>query len=103
VFRKISEEVQEHVKTILNKFPNLVEPNKKGEQADPYLIAYAIHESGTVVTEESPLSKKAMDDFMQGKSQHSMRMKIPNVCDHYRIRCINAIEFMNDFGWRSSD
>lgn len=52
--------------------------------ADPFLIACAkIHEA-TLVTEEQYKAHAA---------------KIPNVCEHFSIPCINLNEFMQQQGW----
>jgi hypothetical protein len=52
--------------------------------ADPFLIACAKICGGTLVTEEQ---------FKQNAS------KIPNVCHHFGIPCINLNEFMQQQGW----
>ena len=50
-----------------------------GKNADPFVIAKAFVEKGTVVTLEKP-------------SQHGV--KIPDVCNHFSIPCISLEEFM---------
>ncbi|MBL8188335.1 MAG: DUF4411 family protein [Acidobacteria bacterium] len=52
--------------------------------ADPFVIACAKIRQGTVVTEERLKPNAA---------------KIPNVCAHFGIRCINLEEFMQEQGW----
>ncbi|AEA62844.1 PIN domain-containing protein [Burkholderia gladioli] len=62
--------------------------------ADPFLIECAKVRDGTLVTEEGwarpggPLMPK----------QHAA--KIPNVCAHFRIPCIDLEEFMHQQDWR---
>lgn len=53
--------------------------------ADPFVIACAKVKGGTVVTEEQ-LKKNAA--------------KIPNVCAHFRIPCMNLEQFMQQLGWQ---
>lgn len=52
--------------------------------ADPFVIACAKAFGGTVVTEEKLKPKAA---------------KIPNVCEHFQIPCINLERFMRDQNW----
>ena len=52
--------------------------------ADPFVIACAKVNSGTVVTEEKHKRNAA---------------KIPNVCAHFTVPCINLAGFMRAQGW----
>ena len=52
--------------------------------ADPFVIACAAVRKGTVVTEERLKSNSA---------------KIPNVCQHFGIACLNLEKFMRAVGW----
>lgn len=52
--------------------------------ADPFVIACAKIHGGTVVTEEQLKPNAA---------------KIPNVCEHFKIPCINLETFMRQQGW----
>ena len=47
--------------------------------ADPFLVAKGICSAGTVVTEEGYKPNSA---------------KIPNICEHFNVRCIKAREFL---------
>lgn len=53
--------------------------------ADPFVIACAKVKKGTVVTEERFADNGA---------------KIPNVCIHFKIPCVNLEGFMQNQGWR---
>jgi len=53
--------------------------------ADPFVIALARVRSGCVVTQESLKPHAA---------------KIPNVCQHFGIRCCNLESFMEQMGWQ---
>ena len=53
--------------------------------ADPFVIASAKYRCGTVVTEEVLKPNAA---------------KIPNVCGHFDIPCINLETFMDHQGWK---
>jgi uncharacterized protein DUF4411 len=55
--------------------------------ADPFVIACAYVHKGTVVSEERRKPNSA---------------KIPTVCDHFGINCLNLEEFMRAIGWTFS-
>lgn len=72
---------QQYVTQIVNKFKGWIDPQKTTNRPDTWLIALALQKELTVVTNESfDLS----------------RLKIPKVCDHYKIRCITGIDFVNE-------
>ena len=52
--------------------------------ADPYIIAKAYVKQGTVVTQEKNVPNAA---------------KIPNICSHFQIPCINLQEFLTQNNW----
>ena len=52
--------------------------------ADPFIIACAKIKNGTVVTEEQLKPNAA---------------KIPNVCAHFKVPCIDLEKFMQQQGW----
>lgn len=56
-----------------------------GYFADPFVIAKAWKEKGTVVTEES-------------NKEHAA--KIPNICDHFDIHCKNLEGFLVKENWK---
>ena len=69
-------------------FQQLVEKKKilsGSPVADPFVIAKARFEGAIVVTEETYKENAA---------------KIPNVCEHFGIECINLEEFMQRENWR---
>lgn len=55
-----------------------------GRNADPFLIARAATTSSTVLTMEKPKPNSA---------------KIPNICQHFSIPCIDLEQFMEAEGW----
>lgn len=58
---------------------------KGGKVADPFVIAKARIEGRTVVTREAFRPNAA---------------KIPNICQHFGVRCVSLQEFMEEQGWR---
>ena len=58
---------------------------KGGFNADPFVIAKAAVNQGTVVTLEKAQPKAA---------------KIPNICTHFGVQCIDLEQFMEKEGWQ---
>jgi hypothetical protein len=58
---------------------------KGGNNADPFVIAKAAIENRTVVT---------MERFKPNAA------KIPNICRHFRVKCLSLQEFMEEEGWQ---
>ena len=65
------------------------------DRADPWVIAHAIAQEGTVVS----LEGRVRND--------SQQVKIPNVCDHFgvrfNVRCVNTYQMLRELGvsWNS--
>ena len=85
------------VSRILKQFPNLIDPNREREQADPFVIALALDRRDgpqqtfnrfnvCVVTEERINSHRG------GKTQ---KTKIPEVCDFFKIPCFSMVEMID--------
>ena len=77
MFAEVTPEQIRLVKDILHNFRNLIDVNSETEEADPFVIALAITDHCTVVTQEGR------------KNIHS----IPNVCDHYGVDCLSLFGF----------
>lgn len=58
---------------------------KGGKNADPFVIAKAAVEGRAVVTMEQ-LKRNAA--------------RIPNICQHFSIKCLTLEEFMDEQGWK---
>ncbi len=86
-FRPLDEETQRNASRVLSTHPNLVDVRKRKSSADVFLIAYAIGNGCTVVTQEK-------------KSGGPPRVKIPDVCEAYRINCIDLVAFLRETGFR---
>ncbi len=67
----------------LHKF--LVDNTKARSLADPWVIAHAITENATVVTQEIKVTAVS-----------SKRIKIPNVCENMNVRCINDFKMIDE-------
>jgi len=87
VFLPLDEDTQEVAKDILRKFPTLVDLKKKKSSADVFLIASAIREGCTVVSEEN-------------KSGGPQKVKIPDVCREMNVRCIRLLDLIRESGFK---
>lgn len=91
VFPEPRAEEMEFVAKIFSGHPHfqqLVQQKKRlegGPCADPFVIAKAKTERRTVVTTE----KRRPDSA-----------RIPNICDEYKIVCVNLEKFMREEGWK---
>jgi len=74
------------VQNILNGFPDLVDPNKTTPDADPFVISLAITKGWSVVTSENP-------------GNPGGRPKIPDVCEKYKVSCLQLIDFFRKEKW----
>ncbi len=84
-FIQVDGSIQELVLDVLKEHPSLYDLEKNKSGADPFVIALAMQNNCTVVTEEK-------------KSGNPDKPKIPNVCDHYGIRHINLISLLREQG-----
>jgi hypothetical protein len=88
MFTRPSLEEQRIVLDIVTRFPDVMK--KKNllmgiPEADPFLIAKASVKGYTVMTMERKKPNAA---------------KIPNICEHYEVSCVNLFEFFARQGWR---
>lgn len=70
---------------ILAEFPRLVGKLNNRYHADPFVVALATVRELTVVTEENVISTPE-------------RPRIPLVCEHFGIRCINTLDWLRELG-----
>lgn len=83
-FVPLTKEVQGKTSEILAQFPTLIKIRSSGNSnADPFLIATAALQGGTIVTDEKLGDNKTKD------------YKIPNVCQALQIPYINLHTFLD--------
>ena len=86
LFVPIDTELQLKVKEILGKFPRLVATRRNRSFADPFVIALAQIENSIIITGEK-------------YSGNMNNPKIPDVCRHLDISCINLLELIRIEKW----
>ena len=84
---KVNDSDQNAVRTILSRYPGLINVRRGTSLADPWVIALATRfKRGIVVTEEK----------FAGNLEHP---KIPDVCRDLGIECINIAGFVRRENW----
>lgn len=71
-------------KKIINTYPSIVDPRNPNDQADPYLIAYAVKYKPILVTNEKAKTGK---------------VNIPSICNDYKIEFTSLEEFYDKVNW----
>lgn len=87
LFREPTEEVQQNLRRILASHNELAKEGRDRSRADPWVIAHAMAEGATVVTKEGFAPR---------------RIKIPDVCQAYNVRCIDDTQFVREIGLKIS-
>jgi len=87
MFAPIDGVTQQIVRSILQRYPRLVDTRKNRSGADPFVIALAQIEGCTVVTNEV-------------MSNNLLRPHIPDVCAAMSIRYIDFLQMAREQGWR---
>ncbi|MHA1962187.1 MAG: DUF4411 family protein [Candidatus Thorarchaeota archaeon] len=83
---KMDEGQQLILEKISGDFPRFVNHDSPArDYADPFVVALAIQRELCVVTDEKRPKKG---------------VKIPNVCDFYKIRCISFQSFLDEVGYK---
>lgn len=80
------EAVLEFVEQVVLEFPDW--SSDTGNWADPFVIAHAAVREWVVVTDEH-----------RSRSPVPARTKVPNVCEHFGIECVNFLDFARREGW----
>lgn len=86
LFIELDRPQQESVRGMLADFPGLVPAGEDRINADPFVIALAIRDSSTVISQER-------------RSGNPATPKIPNVCAARGVECMNFVEFIAHQGW----
>ncbi|MBK7889298.1 MAG: DUF4411 family protein [Bdellovibrionales bacterium] len=76
-----------NMKTVMSKCGPLIDPTRKKDEADPYVVALALAKSAVIVTQENTLGPS------------SPRMKIPDACKVMGLQSINLLSFIREMKW----
>lgn len=98
VYTEYSEKLMEYVSEILTKYPKLIDENQSKEQADPFVIAMALE------YRESPQKKLVSYEVCvvtdESWKTGAKKIRIPEVCDHYKIPCYKMLKMAEIEGWK---
>ncbi len=78
--------IQQSAAQILSVHPRLVSQGGRRSGADPFVIALAMVNNGTVVTEETARGNLTSP-------------RIPDVCGDLGVPCLNLMEYIEAQGW----
>ena len=87
IFVEDDETVQTRVRDILDSWPRTFDVTRYVTGADAFVIAHAQCREFAVVTGEKP-------------SNNPDAPKIPDVCRHYDVRCMNLMDMIEERGWQ---
>jgi hypothetical protein len=97
LFSDVDEDTVKSYSEIANTAVQLYEPQHYQlflDVADSWVVAYAHAKNLAVVTMES---KKNEETNPSGGKVRG-RIKIPNICEHLDVRCINTYSFLRELG-----
>ena len=98
LFRELDIEQSKKVREILAKYPALAQSETEVAAADPFLIALAI------VLSNDPQKTLGLNTkthvVVTEEKLRGNKIKIPFVCQDYKIQCIPIIEMFRIEGWQ---
>lgn len=97
VFYDYSPSILEIVEEILRIFPNLIDPSKEHDQADPYVIAMAMDKR--IQISLSPQEAIVVSEERINTRRKSKKTPIPAVCTHFRVPCLTIVDLILREGW----
>ena len=86
MFLPLSDEVQEAVNRLLDRFPTMVDDRSGKSFGDPFVVATAMTTDTIVVTGERPTGSAG-------------RPKIPDVCQSFGTPWMSVVELIDEEGW----
>ena len=94
IFTKPGEEDVALVSDILKNFPKLVNPQKLGPVADPFVVALAIVMNRNLAMTGSHCIVVSGETPGGGKKH-----KIPDVCNAYQLKHFSVVNLISNEGW----
>lgn len=82
----VQQEFQKICTYVMERYPDNQPRRRFLDRADPWIIAHALVHGGKVVTHE------------QRNPETSSKVKIPNVCAHFGVHCIDIYQMLRDQG-----
>jgi hypothetical protein len=92
LFKKTTAQHARIAKQIVAKFHDFVEYDRPAPQADPFVVALAVHES------KNTLGRKSVV-ITEEKYTHTGRPRIPHVCEKYGLSYLTIHQTYVSEGW----
>ena len=86
-----------YVSEIISRYPQLIDPEKEKDEADPWLIALVMQKK-----EESNIFENATKWIVVSQENEKKPFKIPAVCRQYSIDHFSLNDFFDFMGWKFS-
>ena len=87
LFLPIDNGTQTALRDVITQFPLLTDHHRDRSGADPWVIALAMANNCAVVTYE--------------KMGKNTKPKIPNVCEHFGVKCYTWIDVLRETGFKA--
>ncbi|MGK5085900.1 DUF4411 family protein [Bdellovibrionota bacterium FG-1] len=87
LFLPMDKQLAAAMPVVMGKCSTLIDPTRKKDEADPYVVAAALSRGGAVVTQETPNGPK------------NSRMMIPDACQVLGLDCMNVLGLQRALGW----
>jgi len=87
-----TQQIANDAAAIVRQFPDLIDPNSRRTQADPFVIAIAKKSTVIVVTQETPKMAKT-------SKRRQKKTYIPDVCIALNIPWISFLQMMQREKW----
>lgn len=90
---------------VLNKFPQMAKEDSEKPNADPFAVALALMisqgpQQSLISFNPIVVSDEKSDLIKNPKLPFSQIKKIPDVCDFFKLKCINHLEMFKTEGFR---
>ena len=89
-------DIQNILSELVNRYPNWINPNSVQNNADPFVVAVALHTQSTVVSMEK--INRALRDNPALLNNPDHPIKIPNLCHLESIEHLDLVEFLAEIG-----
>jgi hypothetical protein len=98
IFKQITPSQVNIVREIINtdNFKALINTDKPNGDTDVFIIALALEKP----TQETLYSFNSKKIVVSEEKEHGDKIKIPFVCKHYKIECIDIFEMFRREGWK---
>jgi hypothetical protein len=97
----IDEDQVESVRKVLTAFPGLVRPKKVGPQADAFIVALAVCLQSKELRSFDSMQREVVIVSQEKRdTDPTLKRKIPNACEHFKIPCLTLLELFSRESWR---